>query len=581
VNRNGTAATKGLVIPVPRDRLPAPLPPGANPALVISIQAMKAVGTRTTSFQTPAPVTFPNLDGLLPGDKVVINSFNHDAARWDRIGTATVSADGQTIVSDPGVGILAPGWHWWQKLVDFTGKAWRFVSCANPAARYAIGQNLALGFDLIASTTAYVETFLAPLLEDVPVDAVSAVASILGKAFSDGSNAAVHEAYKDTADLLAIVGLELTGVGIPTAKGIELLDAVQKHQEYIDQLEKEADAFRELGATIRDCLKDSSSATVPSDAEHEAQQADDLAAIVDNQLDDGPGHGANEGPGDMDQAHLEEFVNDLIDLSNTLATHPDGADDPVVLARVKSDTDGIDNALGYFAGVVGPAAHGPLDLASHYQPLVATIGDRFRSLADHLVHLPEQSAQPAASVYFAIQRSDGQVLLRGRTDNQGGWNAELPEFSAFTVSFYDPFTGFSWSESIHTGRSGTPQQEDFFIVTRETEDADGDGQGTIADPNLATAHWMNVTGLSNGIEGNELLRADAVNEDGTVLHDRHNSSGAQLIVDQGTVPDSDGWASLTFDVVHATGLRIGFQVDPAEAPNPPFNYYRVYEVQVY
>ena len=41
----------------------------------------------------------------------MIYTFNHDAGRWEAIGAGTVSEDGQTIVSDPGVGIRAPGWH--------------------------------------------------------------------------------------------------------------------------------------------------------------------------------------------------------------------------------------------------------------------------------------------------------------------------------------------------------------------------------------------------------------------------------------------------------------------------------------
>lgn len=102
----GRPATQALVIPVPPQRLPAPLPPTVNPKLVISIQAIGA-----TTFDVPAPVTFPNLEGLKPGEKSLLMSFNHDAGRWEFIGNGTVSADGLTIVSDPGVGVRAPGWH--------------------------------------------------------------------------------------------------------------------------------------------------------------------------------------------------------------------------------------------------------------------------------------------------------------------------------------------------------------------------------------------------------------------------------------------------------------------------------------
>jgi len=106
IDEQGNRATSAVVIPVPPDRIPAPLPLGLDPKLVISVQALGA-----TNFDVPVPVTFPNLEGLAPGEKSPIFSFNHDAGRWDWIGNGTVSADALTVVSDLGVGILAPGWH--------------------------------------------------------------------------------------------------------------------------------------------------------------------------------------------------------------------------------------------------------------------------------------------------------------------------------------------------------------------------------------------------------------------------------------------------------------------------------------
>jgi hypothetical protein len=120
VDAAGTPATQAVIIPVPPDRIPTPLPPHLNPKLVISIQAIGA-----TNFDVPAPVTFPNLDGLAPGEKSLFLSFNHDAGRWDVIGNGTVSEDGRSILSDSGVGILAPGWH-------FTVKGSIALNTTNP-----------------------------------------------------------------------------------------------------------------------------------------------------------------------------------------------------------------------------------------------------------------------------------------------------------------------------------------------------------------------------------------------------------------------------------------------------------------
>ena len=101
----GTPATTAAIIPVEPDRIPAPLPSFLDPELVVSIQAPGA-----TSFDVPPVITFPNLDGLAPGEKSAIFSFDHDAGRWKVVGTGTVSEDRRRIVSDGGV-IQAPGWH--------------------------------------------------------------------------------------------------------------------------------------------------------------------------------------------------------------------------------------------------------------------------------------------------------------------------------------------------------------------------------------------------------------------------------------------------------------------------------------
>ena len=117
-DEEGNIATQATIIPVAPDRLPAPLPPYIDPKLVISIQAGGESGFSqsggATNFDVPAPIQFPNLEGLAPGEKSLVWSFDHDAGDWVVVGTGTVSEDGLTIASDPGVGILAPGWHFVQ-----------------------------------------------------------------------------------------------------------------------------------------------------------------------------------------------------------------------------------------------------------------------------------------------------------------------------------------------------------------------------------------------------------------------------------------------------------------------------------
>src|SRR5207249_1727262 len=109
---DGTRGGKVGIAPVPPDRLPGPLPPGLEPPIVITVQTDGAL-----NFDKPAPVCFPNLPDpvlgkpLSAGSKQALISFNHKKGIWEAVGDMTVSADGKMICTDPGVGILQPGWH--------------------------------------------------------------------------------------------------------------------------------------------------------------------------------------------------------------------------------------------------------------------------------------------------------------------------------------------------------------------------------------------------------------------------------------------------------------------------------------
>jgi hypothetical protein len=108
----GTRGGRIGLAAVPPDRLPEPLPPGLNLPLVITIQTSGPM-----NFAEPVRAKFPNLPDpvtgrkLAPGAKTTLWSFNHDTDRWQAAGPATVTEDGNYVVSDPGYGISQPGWH--------------------------------------------------------------------------------------------------------------------------------------------------------------------------------------------------------------------------------------------------------------------------------------------------------------------------------------------------------------------------------------------------------------------------------------------------------------------------------------
>ena len=91
--------------PVPPDRLPSPLPPGLRLPFVFSLQT-----SGPTNFERPVAVCLPNLPDPLtgykpvPGEKTALVAFNHDTGQWEVVGPMTVTADGNFMKTDHGVG---------------------------------------------------------------------------------------------------------------------------------------------------------------------------------------------------------------------------------------------------------------------------------------------------------------------------------------------------------------------------------------------------------------------------------------------------------------------------------------------
>lgn len=123
--RDGTLGQKISISPVPPDRLPAPLPPGLSPKLVITIQTDGGADV----FTQPVPLTAPNLEGLPPGAKTVLWDFDHGQGIFVPVATATVSADGQTVTTDPGQGVVRPGWHF---ILDVTTDTFNLYYAKKP-----------------------------------------------------------------------------------------------------------------------------------------------------------------------------------------------------------------------------------------------------------------------------------------------------------------------------------------------------------------------------------------------------------------------------------------------------------------
>jgi hypothetical protein len=93
------------LIDIPVNRVPMPLPDGLYSEHLIALQP------GNTKFDPPLPLELPNTDGLSPGARIELLSFDHELGRYGAVGTATVSPDGLRVLSDPGSGIRVGAWH--------------------------------------------------------------------------------------------------------------------------------------------------------------------------------------------------------------------------------------------------------------------------------------------------------------------------------------------------------------------------------------------------------------------------------------------------------------------------------------
>lgn len=89
---------------VHHDDVPMPMPDGAAPPFAWTLQPGGA------HFDPPVTISYPNMTGLPAGAIANFLSFDHDTSRFEIVASGHVTADGSTILSDPGVGIRVAGW---------------------------------------------------------------------------------------------------------------------------------------------------------------------------------------------------------------------------------------------------------------------------------------------------------------------------------------------------------------------------------------------------------------------------------------------------------------------------------------
>jgi hypothetical protein len=212
------------------------------------------------------------------------------------------------------------------------------------------------------------------------------------------------------------------------------------------------------------------------------------------------------------------------------------------------------------------------------QPILAYAS--VNSAVTETATIPGQSAGPATAGPGAAAENLSRItplIARGWPNERTFDNPPRNAVDGNTSSF-------TWTTNPNNTAAPSYFGVDFGATKpvsriRLYKDNDGGG-GTQSDPvkNLIIEYttsspavplegrtWVRVSGLTNGYLGAELLTAAAVNADGTVTRDSHNST-------------TNGWASLSFAPVEATAVRIGFS---NVTSNTFFNHYKVHEFEAY
>jgi len=86
------------------DLSPQPLPPELDFSVYVAMQPFGVI------YDEPVPISFPNVNKLLPGTRMEVFGLDHDTGEFVKFGDAEVSTDGQTVDSIGGV-VVANSWH--------------------------------------------------------------------------------------------------------------------------------------------------------------------------------------------------------------------------------------------------------------------------------------------------------------------------------------------------------------------------------------------------------------------------------------------------------------------------------------
>jgi hypothetical protein len=480
-DEEGNDANQATIIPVSPNRLPAPLPPGQEPELVISVQAgingsFSQTERGATNFDVPAPIEFPNLEGLLPGQKSLIWSFDHDAGAWTIVGTGTVTPDGKSIKSDEGVGVLAPGWHFTnpgnptdgppdpppcldrQKIVDSVVDVMSTVGdCAKEIA--GVGKVINAIFEAAKGVRNLVNN--ATSLYD-QIQAAKAKGEVLTVGTVTAGIKLLNDAKLNTVSVVdSLKSQNPIGKALAIAKCVE--SALSTFENICGRLTSDPKSPCNTLTVRTVCLGLATARTTLAKVNGLIGKAEEGIKALGLEL----------------VCRTIDQLNTIISTGSQVNGQSLEGDLAGLLAGLSADDPVPDEALSLLEDILSQAN----DVSTTLKP-VEDFGTSFEELSDEVDNTAvnggliygEIGGTPA-NAFYSIEYSGFE--FRGKTNAQGKINTVLPPDTDFTLRVYDVVGDVIGTYSGKTGASGEAVKLPILTYSSAKNFTDTDGEGLV------------------------------------------------------------------------------------------------------
>jgi hypothetical protein len=461
VGANGSplASPSVGVVPVPISIVQALPPDLAQDSFMVAIEAPGA-----TAFTGGASLTLPNVLGLSPGQQTVLFSLDPATGQMVVDGTATASADGQAIVTDPTARIAGPG------LYGVTPAASNGVVTVGvarkgaPVAGYEASANQSV-LPLVTSANAAVALAIAP------TSGGSGMIGGTGLAFANavgiGSNVTAAIAAVN-ADAQAIRGLPTAPIGCATLAADALHAAINisaalgatlpgpitqwssglpAARQYVTALQGITGAYAGARATVDAMVKaakagtsaafDAALAGVNAEAVNQVGMFQRIVADLSTLS-------ALDGL-DLTQSGLGVTAGQLATLNEQLPAIVNAFDDYMSVAQQLAGHQTVLGLADQFASALSTVES--QTNAAAFQAIAAPTS----GLADNGLGAPAHDIE--TTMYAAIESSDGGIQRLGFTAGQG-FNFFAAPATTYRVTVFDPATNSTGQSLVRSGASG-------------------------------------------------------------------------------------------------------------------------------